>query len=48
MTLKELVNCPDCNLSMTVHILECIHKKEDTVKEHFKKKKQRKYGSAKL
>ena len=30
MTLKELVNCPDCNLSMTVHTLKYIHKKEDT------------------
>ena len=25
--LKGLVSCPDCNLSMTVHTLNCIHKK---------------------
>ena len=48
MTLTELVNCPDCNLSMTVHTLKHDHKKEDIVKDPFKKKKQRKYERAKL
>ena len=33
-----MVNCPDCNLSMTQHTLKYIHKKEDIVEEHFKKK----------
>ena len=35
---KQMVNCTDCNLSMTQHTLTYIHKAEDVVKEHFKKK----------
>ena len=43
MALKELANCPDCNLSVTAHALKYIHKKEDIVKEHFKKKLKKKF-----
>ena len=39
---KQMVNCPDCNLSMTQHTLKHVHKKEDTAKEHLKKKKLKK------
>ena len=35
---KQMVNCQDCNLKMTQHTLKYIRKKEDIVKEHFKKK----------
>ena len=47
MTLKGLATCPDCNLSMTDHTLKYIHKKEDIVKEHFKKKKLNKNSKKK-
>ena len=38
--LKEMVNCPDCNLPMTQRTLKYIHKKEVTVKEFKKSKKK--------
>ena len=38
--LKELVRCPACNLSVTVHTLKYI-KNEDFAKGHFKKLKKK-------
>ena len=35
---RQMANCPDCNLSVTVHTLTYIYKKEDIAKEHIKKK----------
>ena len=40
-----MVQCPDCGLSMTVHTLKYIHKKEDIVKEHFKNKLKNKLNN---
>ena len=39
---KQMANCPDCNLTMTQHTLKHIHKQDDIVKEHFKKKSKKK------
>ena len=35
--LKEIVKCPDCNVSMSQHTLKYIHKKGDIVKQLLKK-----------
>ena len=32
MTLNELANCPDCNLTMTQHTLTYIHRKRGCCK----------------
>ena len=37
-----MVHCPDCNELLTQHTPKYIHKKEDIVKEHFKKKLKKK------
>ena len=40
--LKEMVQCPDCGLSMTQHALNCTHKKEAVAKVFKKLKKLKK------
>ena len=46
-----MVNCPDCNLSMTQHTLTYVHKQNDIAKELFENLKQtnnnKQYATAK-